>query len=302
MKELVIDISRWNDDVNLKAWVERRNLWGVVIKCGGHEEGLGRYKDPRFESHYKEAREAGLHIGFYYYTNVTDVNEAKLDAEHMIGLIGDKFYDLPWYMDVEEPCQYKLGREPLTRVIQSFCDTLLAAGHYSGLYTGGYAWLNYMYPDELRKYADWIAWWQNNWPSKAGEIGMWQQGGIRLSDGHIIFDDLSGYRDCDWCVVDYPSIIQNGSSLQADGNSMECLISIDTKDTVVWFDGVNINDLTEPACIDVIDKLHICCNGVKMPFVALSGEEFAHLCQAIKGTYPKHLKEIVDKYSTRSPE
>lgn len=37
---------------------------------------------------------------------------------------------------------------------------------------------------------------------------MWQQGGIRLSDGDIVYDDKSGYTDCNWCVVDYPARIK----------------------------------------------------------------------------------------------
>jgi hypothetical protein len=42
---------------------------------------------------------------------------------------------------------------------------------------------------------------------------MWQQGGIRLSDGHIMFGDEGGdYHDCDWCVVDYPSRIKSNQT------------------------------------------------------------------------------------------
>ena len=84
---------------------------------------------------------------------------------------------------------------------------------------------------------------------------------------------------------------------------MTCRINIKDKNTIVWFDGININDLHEPACIDVLNKIHRACNNNKdMPEIVLEPDEFAHLCQAIKGTFPKHLKELVDKYPTRSPE
>lgn len=39
---------------------------------------------------------------------------------------------------------------------------------------------------------------------------MWQQGGMRYSDGNIVYDDVSGYVDVNWCVVDYPSKIKGG--------------------------------------------------------------------------------------------
>ena len=33
---------------------------------------------------------------------------------------------------------------------------------------------------------------------------------MRYSDGHVVYDDVSGYHDCNWCAIDYPSII-NGT-------------------------------------------------------------------------------------------
>jgi hypothetical protein len=210
MKELVLDISRWDEDIDLQAWKDKHGVWGVIVKAGGNEKSLGRYVDPNFEQNYNKAIDAGLHVGFYYYTDTTTVAEANVDANHFISIIEGKFYDLPLYMDVEDTSQFELGPRKLTDVIKSFCNTLIYKGHYAGLYTGGYAWLNSMYREELSDYANWIAWWRNEWPTEAGDIGMWQQGGIRFDDGDIVFADTPGYHDCDWCVVDYPSRIING--------------------------------------------------------------------------------------------
>lgn len=221
MKELVLDLSHWDGDIDLNAWKRQRKLWGVIIKVGGNEKRLGRYKDPKFETNYNKAKEAGLHIGFYYYTVTTDVANANVDANHMIELVNGRDYDLPWYMDVEERDQFNLSKRALTDVIKSFCNTLNHKGVYSGLYTTGSAWLNNMYSDELRAYANWIAWWRLAWPSEAGDIGMWQQGGIRLSDGRIVYDDISGYHDCDWCVVDYPYRILSGQVKYEDSTIPE---------------------------------------------------------------------------------
>lgn len=210
MKELVLDISKFDKGIDLNEWKKKRNLFGVILKVGGNEGG--RYKDSTFETHYANAKAAGLHIGFYYYTTVTTVEDAAADAVHMMQLVNGKSYDLPWYMDVEDPGQFRLSARQLTNVIKSFCNKLRDNDIYSGLYTGGNAWLNNMYSSELMDYANWIAWWRSTWPSEAGDIGMWQQGGIRLSDGKIIYDDASGYHDCDWCIVDYPTRIKEGWS------------------------------------------------------------------------------------------
>lgn len=205
MKELVLDISKWDPDIDLGAWKRKHNLWGVIIKFGGNEGG--RYKDSSAERHYSLAKELGLHIGAYYYTTVTDVNEAATDAEHFANLLAGKEFDLPAYMDVEDSKQMNLGPDALTAVIRSFCDTLKNLGYYSGLYTSGSAWLNNMHRNDLYQYANWIAWWREVWPSEAGDIGLWQQGTMDYDTGHVYFDDVSGCVDFNWCVVDYPSRI-----------------------------------------------------------------------------------------------
>jgi hypothetical protein len=46
---------------------------------------------------------------------------------------------MPIYMDVEDPRQFKLSKNELTAIIKTFCDALIKAGYYAGLYTGGYA-------------------------------------------------------------------------------------------------------------------------------------------------------------------
>lgn len=247
MKELVLDLSHWDEGIDLAAWKNQRGLWGVIIKVGGNETNLGRYRDPKFDIFYNTAKSLGLHVGFYYYTVTTDVANASADAKHMMQLVGDRSYDLPWYMDVEDPRQFKLSARQLTDVIKSFCNTLNSSGIYSGLYTGGSAWLNNMYPDELRNYANWIAWWRSAWPSEAGDIGMWQQGGIRLSDGHVIYDDKPGYHDCDWCVVDYPSRIKNKQI------SYQETVSNESKDTKKMINSSSSNKGTADEVIRVAE-------------------------------------------------
>jgi hypothetical protein len=110
-------------------------------------------------------------------------------------------------MDVEDKAQFALSPRALTDVIRAFCGRVQEHGYRAGLYTGGYAFNNSMYPDELRQYCTWIASWQAEWPTYVGQIDMWQQGTKRLSDGHVFYDDVSGCQDFDW-VEDY--VIQGG--------------------------------------------------------------------------------------------
>lgn len=228
-KKLVIDISHWDGDIDLGEWKRRRGLWGVIIKAGGHETNLGRYRDPNFETNYTKAKQAGLHIGYYYYSVSTNVSDAVRDADHMLELIGNKTYDLPLYIDVEDPRQFSLSRRTLTDVIKGFIERINNKDGYGGIYTGGSAWLNNVYSNELTNYANWIAWWRGAWPSECGDLGMWQQGGIRLSDGNIVYGDEPGYTDCDWCIVDYPSIINKSK----DKNKDKSTSNLGTADSVI---------------------------------------------------------------------
>lgn len=80
-----------------------------------------------------------MHVGAYYYTVTTNVQEAVTDAHHFADLLDGKDFDLPVYMDVEDPRQFNLSARALTDVIKAFCDTLIERGYYAGLYTGGNA-------------------------------------------------------------------------------------------------------------------------------------------------------------------
>lgn len=225
MRELVIDVSKWDGNVDFNAWKNNRGLWGVIIKAGGNENGIGKYTDSKFEQNYNNAKAAGLHVGAYYYTTSTDTGNAKEDAKHFCSILQGKKFDLPVFIDIEDAGQAQLSKRVLTDIVKTFCDYVNSQGYYGGVYTSGSWWLNNVYSKELDSYANWIAAWAASWPTYAANAGMWQQGGIRLSDGDIVYDDVSGYTDCNWCVIDYPGRIAGGGS------------SADTKDKWVEKNG-----------------------------------------------------------------
>ena len=203
-----IDISVWDEGIDLGAWKAKHGIGAVIVKCGGNEGG--RYADRCFADHMRKAQAAGLAVGVYFYTTSTTMNAALADADYCVDLIRGYDLKLPVFMDVEDARQFQLSKRALTDVIKSFCDRVQEHGYRAGLYTGGSAWNNNMYPDELRKYCTWIASWQASWPSYVGKIDMWQQGTKRLSDGHVFFDDVGGCQDFDW-IEDY--VIQGGGKV-----------------------------------------------------------------------------------------
>jgi len=203
-----IDISVWDEGINLNEWKAKHGIGAVIVKCGGNEGG--RYVDRCFADHMRKAQEAGLPAGVYFYTTSTTVNAAIEDADYCVNLIHGHALQLPVFMDVEDAKQFKLSPRELTDVIKAFCDRVQKRGYRAGLYTGGYAFNNNMYPEELRQYCTWIASWQASWPSYVGKIDAWQQGTKRLSDGQVFYDDVSGCQDFDW-IENY--VIQGGGKV-----------------------------------------------------------------------------------------
>ena len=212
MKELVLDVSKWDGDMNFQQWRQMRDLYGVIIKGGGSD--VGRYVDSWFARNYDKCVAAGVHVGAYFYSKALSVAEAEADAEYFIAnCLKGRAWDLPVYIDVEERAQFDLGKRALTDICKAFMDRLEERGYKAGIYTGGYAFNGNMYgADELGDYADWIAAWSASMPDYVGvSYGMWQQGGIRLADGDVVYDDVAGYHDCDWALLDYPAMIVAGN-------------------------------------------------------------------------------------------
>lgn len=223
-----LDLSVWDEGIDLAEWKSRHGIGFVVIKCGGNEGG--RYCDRCFAEHVRKAKAAGLAVGCYYYTTSTTVADAVADAEHCVSLLGGMALELPVFMDVEDSGQFRLSKRALTDVIKAFCDRVQTLGYRVGLYTGGYAFNNSMYADELRRYVTWIASWQAEWPSYVGQVDMWQQGTKRLSDGTVYYDDVSGCCDFDWCE-DY--VIQNGGGEAPMGRLSYAEMAAEVMDHVI---------------------------------------------------------------------
>jgi len=75
-----IDVSMYQTNVDF-AKVKAAGYSFVIIRCNNWDNTKNCVvKDPLFETHYKNAKAAGLDVGAYYYTWQTTVSGAKQDA------------------------------------------------------------------------------------------------------------------------------------------------------------------------------------------------------------------------------
>lgn len=92
-----IDVSSYQGDINFQE-LSNSGYQHLYIRAG---EG-GTITDSRFYENQKGAEEEGLDYGFYYYLTAKNVEEAKVQAAHFVGLIKDFSYSIRPAMDFED--------------------------------------------------------------------------------------------------------------------------------------------------------------------------------------------------------
>ena len=80
------------------------------------------------------------------------------------------------------------------------------------------------------------------------------------------------------------------------------IISIKNRKTQVYTDWHDVHDLSNPSARDTLRKLYKAANGEDIESIECTEEEFAYLAQALRSDWPKHLRDLVEKYKSRSPE
>lgn len=193
-----IDVSKWQGAIDFQK-VKNSGIEFVIIRAGYGTSG----KDAYFESNYKKAKAAGLHVGAYWYSYANGFNEASAEVDAFLQALSGKQFDYPVYLDMEEKSQLNAGQDFCSGLIKTFCSRLEAAGYFAGFYTSS-SYARSVVTEEVRKrYSFWCAEWANSC-SLAGSCGIWQYSSKGTVPG------IHGQVDLDYAYQDFPSIIVNG--------------------------------------------------------------------------------------------
>lgn len=197
-----IDVSRWQTNVDF-AKLKRAGVKFVIIQAGfGDVLSYPNQKDKMFESHYKAAKAAGLHVGAYWYSYATTVNGARREAQGFIQTIKGKQFDMPVYIDLEEKSQFSTGKNNCSAMVTAFCEELEKNNYWTGLYISRNPLQNYISTEVANRYSLWVA----EYASKCnynGTVDIWQYTSSARYNGY------SGNLDGDICYKDYPTLIKN---------------------------------------------------------------------------------------------
>ena len=186
-----VDISEFQQNIDFNK-MKNDGIKAVIIRAGyGRETSQ---KDTMFESHYRNAKEAGLKIGAYWYSYADSVDDAEKEAKACLECVENKYFDMPIYYDLEDNSIVKLGKAKLTEIAERFCETIKKSNYRAGVYANLNWFNNYLDYDKLKKkYSIWLAQynsvnelncdiWQNSSTGKINGYG----GNI---DTNVIFND-----------------------------------------------------------------------------------------------------------------
>ena len=193
------DLSQHNGKVDF-AKVKAAGYNFVLIREGfGNEIAYPRQKDTFYETNYKAAKAAGLHVGVYHYLYATTAAAARIEAQGFIKNLKGKSFDMPIALDIEERSQYNLPNSTVEAIVKAFMDVYEAAGYYCLLYSYE-AFLSAKMSASFRnKYDVWCA---NISKTPNIKYGIHQY----TFTGRV--NGVSGAVDLNRTDKDYPSIIK----------------------------------------------------------------------------------------------
>ncbi len=191
-----VDVSKYQKDIDWQR-VKASGVEYAIIRAGYRGSSTGvLVKDPYFDRNVVGAREAGIKLGVYFFTQAVNAEEAAQEAYAVSSLIDADELSLPVYLDVESsgsPNGRADGLDVNTRteIIRVFCETLNDLGYRSGLYANKNWLTNKIDTSRLEDYDIWLAQYRAPEPDYQGRYSIWQY----TSKGHV--DGITGFVDMD---------------------------------------------------------------------------------------------------------
>lgn len=175
---LGIDVSRYQGQIDWQQ-VKAAGVEFVMIRAGfrGYGQAGVMGEDAMAQVNYQGAKEAGLKVGCYFFSQAITVEEAVEEAEYVMDIIAQWELDMPLVYDWEcLAADYRtmgVDARLLTDCTKAFCDTVKLAGYEPMVYFNPNQSYKEMYLEELTDYGFWLAMYSDemDYPYK---VDMWQ--------------------------------------------------------------------------------------------------------------------------------
>ena len=174
-----IDVSKYQSNIDWEQ-VKTAGVKFVIIRIGYRGYGSGALVlDPMFEEHFTNARNAGLKVGVYFFTQAVNEAEAQEEADGCNWALNGRKLDYPIYYDTEASTSPNgtgradgLGKEDRTKCAIAFCEEVKSLGYKPGVYASTTWFRKRVDLDALRKYTIWNA--HYGVSSSPIDCDMWQ--------------------------------------------------------------------------------------------------------------------------------
>lgn len=198
--KLGIDVSGHQGEIDWQA-VKNAGVEFVFIRVGNRGTTQGKlYPDGSAQDYCLGAREAGLAVGVYFFSQAVTVREAQAEARYVLQLIKNWEIDLPIVYDWEWVSQdsrtANMDGELLTQCTKAFCQIIENAGYRPAIYFNYSQGMELLDLSQLADYGFWLALYEPA-PSFPYPVDFWQytcEGTVPGITGNV---DLNLYLPAD---------------------------------------------------------------------------------------------------------
>lgn len=200
-----IDVSAYSGDIDWKK-VKESGIDFAMIRVGGRGYGESGqlYTDERALEYINGAKEEGIKVGAYFFSQAISTEEAIEEADYVKTVLGDIKLDYPvaydWEIIKDDDARTdSVSASQATECARAFCDRIKEHGYTPILYSPSRE-LYFKY--DLSRLADIDVWYCEyaNVPTFYYEFSMWQYSATGTIDG------IEGAVDLNICftnVADY---------------------------------------------------------------------------------------------------
>lgn len=189
--QLGIDVSKWNGKIDWKL-VKAEGVDFAIIRCGYRGSSSGwLIEDPYFFQNLQGAKEAGVKVGIYFFTQAMNAVEAVEEASMVISLLAGESIEYPVFIDTEgaggNGRADTLDATVRTVVCSAFCRTIENAGYTAGIYASRNWFDHNLIVEQLEGYKIWLAEYRHT-PLYDKHYDMWQytsSGSVTGMEGRV---------------------------------------------------------------------------------------------------------------------
>ena len=173
-----VDVSAFQGEIDWEK-VKKSGIRFAMLRLGyrGYGQKGTLVKDEFIDANIKGAKEAGLSLGAYFFSQATSIEEVDEEIAFMLDILGDTELHMPiafdWEYVSDEARTAHMDAETLTAMALHFCQVMEEKGYHPIVYFNWHQADNLMYLKDLEAYPFWLALYTDrmNYPFK---IEMWQ--------------------------------------------------------------------------------------------------------------------------------